>query len=59
MTIIGIINIIIGLYILAYGLFINTENLKSFIVLKFPLMVFGLYLLILGISNLGIIKLAV
>ena len=53
---VGIINIVIGLYLLCFCIIMTTENIRSAIIFKILPFIFGVYLIVLGIYNLGIIN---
>lgn len=54
--IVGIVNIVIGLYLLLFGFISETKNTRSAIAFNILPVIFGVYLIILGIYNLGIIN---
>lgn len=54
--VIGIINIVIGLYLLIFGFMVKVENIRSAIIFKVLPVIFSVYLIILGIYSLGIIN---
>ena len=54
--IVGIVNIVIGLYLLLFGFISETKNTISAIIFKVLPVIFSVYLIILGIYSLGIIN---